>query len=142
MLTQSTHLMSTLPAATASSHVDAPRPELHYPLGEQLPALGSATEVAPGIFWLRMGLPFALNHINLWLMRDRMPHPAQSGTVQEGWTVVDCGIDNPATREDWLQVEEKMLKACRSCACWPPTCTRITWDWRIGCANVGKPHFG
>lgn len=110
MLTQSTHLMSTLPAATASSHVDAPRPELHYPLGEKLPALGSATEVAPGIFWLRMGLPFALNHINLWLMRDRMPHPAQSGTVQEGWTVVDCGIDNPATREAWLQVEEKMLQ--------------------------------
>jgi len=110
MLTQSTLLMSTLPAATASSHMDAPRPELHYPLGEQLPALGSATEVTPGIFWLRMGLPFALNHINLWLMRDRMPHPAQSGTVQEGWTVVDCGIDNPATREAWLQVEEKMLQ--------------------------------
>lgn len=83
---------------------------LHYPLGEQLPASGAAIEVAPGVFWLRMGLPFALNHINLWLLRDRLPHPTQAGVVQEGWTVVDCGIDNPATREAWLQVEHQVLQ--------------------------------
>ena len=28
-------------------------------------------EVAPGVRWLRMALPFALDHINLWLLRDR-----------------------------------------------------------------------
>jgi len=110
MLPQSTRRMTILTNAPATPGVDAPRPVLNYPLGEQLPALGSATEVAPGIFWLRMGLPFALNHINLWLLRDRMPCPIQADSEQEGWTVVDCGIDNSATREAWLQVEEKMLQ--------------------------------
>jgi glyoxylase-like metal-dependent hydrolase (beta-lactamase superfamily II) len=72
---------------------------LSYPLGEHLPPTGQATEVAAGVFWLRMGLPFALDHINLWLLRDG-----------EGWTVVDCGIDNPATRQAWLQVEADVLQ--------------------------------
>ena len=45
--------------------------ELHYPLGDALPASGATLEVAPGVRWLRMALPFALNHINLWLLRDR-----------------------------------------------------------------------
>lgn len=110
MLTQSPRRMTTLSNAKATPDLDATRTALHYPLGEHLPALGTATELAPGIFWLRMGLPFALNHINLWLLRDRMPHPLQSGVAQEGWTVVDCGIDNPATREAWLQVAQQMLQ--------------------------------
>jgi glyoxylase-like metal-dependent hydrolase (beta-lactamase superfamily II) len=72
--------------------------ELHYPLGDRLPALGEALAVAPGLRWLRMGLPFALDHINLWLLRDR----DEQG--REGWAIVDCGIDNPATRAAWEQV--------------------------------------
>jgi len=75
-----------------------------------LPAAGTAIEVAPGVFWLRMGLPFALNHINLWLLRDRLPHPHQAGVWQEGWTAVDCGIDNADTRQAWLQVEQQVLQ--------------------------------
>ena len=67
---------------------------LHYPLGDTLPAPGSTIEIAPGVRWLRMALPFALDHINLWLLRDR-----QDGI--EGWTVVDCGIANDATRAAW-----------------------------------------
>ena len=104
-------VMQTPPASVSpspsSASSDAP---LNYPLGEQLPPSGTVAEVAPGIFWLRMGLPFALNHINLWLLRDRLPHPTQTGLMQEGWTVVDCGIDNPATREAWLQVEQQALQ--------------------------------
>ena len=88
----------------------SPSHPLSFPLADQLPDTGSAIEVAPGIFWLRMALPFALNHINLWLLRDRLPHPTQGGEMQEGWTVVDCGIDNPATREAWLKVEQQMLQ--------------------------------
>ena len=35
------------------------------------PPCGGAThEVAPGVLWLRMPLPFALDHINLWLLAD------------------------------------------------------------------------
>ena len=42
---------------------------LHYPFTE-IPAAGELREVAPGVFWLRMPLPFQLDHINLWLLRD------------------------------------------------------------------------
>lgn len=70
---------------------------LHYPLGDQLPARGAAIELAPGVRWLRMQLPFALDHINLWLLRDRL-----DGV--EGWTVVDTCIDHAQSRADWEQV--------------------------------------
>ncbi len=53
--------------------------------------------LAPGVYWLRMGLPFALDHINLWLLRDTL------GGVQ-GWTVVDCCIDKPESRAQWEQI--------------------------------------
>jgi glyoxylase-like metal-dependent hydrolase (beta-lactamase superfamily II) len=71
--------------------------ELSYPLADAVPAPGTALDIAPGVRWLRMGLPFALDHINLWLLRDR-----QDGV--EGWTIVDCGIANDATRAAWEQV--------------------------------------
>ena len=44
--------------------------EIHYPLADAMPQAGSCLEVAPGVKWIRMGLPFALNPINLWLLRD------------------------------------------------------------------------
>jgi glyoxylase-like metal-dependent hydrolase (beta-lactamase superfamily II) len=74
---------------------------LHYPLGQALPAPGTALEVAPGVRWLRMGLPFALDHINLWLLRDEAQGP--DGPVP-GWAVVDCGVADERTRADWEQV--------------------------------------
>ena len=76
---------------------------LHYPLGDTLPAPGATIEIAPGIRWLRRGLPFALDHINLWLLRDR-----QDGI--EGWSIVDCGISNAATRSDWERIFEHELQ--------------------------------
>jgi glyoxylase-like metal-dependent hydrolase (beta-lactamase superfamily II) len=102
--------MPDLPQAKPAPELGTAMPPLRYPLGEHLPPSGTVTEVAPGVFWLRMGLPFALNHINLWLLRDRLPHPTQSGVMQEGWTAVDCGIDNPATREAWQQIETQALQ--------------------------------
>jgi glyoxylase-like metal-dependent hydrolase (beta-lactamase superfamily II) len=80
--------------------------ELHYPLGETLPTPGTTIEVAPGVRWLRMRLPFALDHINLWLLRDREPDD-EGG--REGWTVVDCGIADEATRAAWETVFEREL---------------------------------
>ena len=49
-------------------------------------------EVAPGVPWLRMPLPAALNHINLWLLEDG-----------DGWTAVDCGFANDETRGLWAR---------------------------------------
>jgi len=68
--------------------------QLDYPFGDTLPALGTTLEVAPGVRWLRMLLPFQLDHINLWLLRDRLDG-------EDGWTIVDCGIANDATRAAW-----------------------------------------
>jgi glyoxylase-like metal-dependent hydrolase (beta-lactamase superfamily II) len=70
---------------------------LHYRFGDALPAPGTAIDVAPGVRWLRMGLPFALDHINLWLLRD-----VQDGI--EGWTIVDCGISSDDTRARWERI--------------------------------------
>ncbi|MFZ4479854.1 MAG: MBL fold metallo-hydrolase [Rhodoferax sp.] len=71
--------------------------QLNYPLGDALPAPGAALSVAPGVKWLRMALPFALNHINLWLLRDEIDG-------HEGWSVVDCCISIAAAKAQWEQV--------------------------------------
>ena len=57
------------------------------------PAPGTTLEIAPGVHWLRMPLPFALDHINLWLIEDG-----------DGWSIVDCGIGDDVTRDLWEQV--------------------------------------
>lgn len=62
---------------------------LRFPHAAPPPA-GEVTEVAPGLRWLRMPLPFALNHINLWLVEDGA-----------GWAIVDTGINNPETKALW-----------------------------------------
>jgi len=63
---------------------------------ETPPAPGESILVAPGIYWIRMPLPFALNHINLWLLEDR----DENG---DGWTIVDTGYGVAATQELWEQ---------------------------------------
>jgi glyoxylase-like metal-dependent hydrolase (beta-lactamase superfamily II) len=81
--------------------------QLDYPFADRLPAPGSAVEVAPGVLWIRMGLPFALDHINLWLIEDRFDSIA--GPVR-GWTVIDCGIANDATRASWETIFATQLR--------------------------------
>lgn len=54
------------------------------------PPLGETFEVAPGIHWLRMPLPFKLDHINLWLLEDG-----------DGWTIVDTGICTDEVKVAW-----------------------------------------
>src|SRR5436190_21841294 len=76
--------------------------QLDYPLGDALPELGRALQIAPGVRWVRMALPFALDHINLWLLKDEIDG-------REGWTIVDCGITNDATRAAWEQVFDNEL---------------------------------
>jgi len=60
---------------------------------DTLPAPGTALEVAPGVRWLRMPLPFALDHINLWLIADGA-----------AWTAVDTGIALDAVKDAWRAV--------------------------------------
>jgi glyoxylase-like metal-dependent hydrolase (beta-lactamase superfamily II) len=65
---------------------------LSYPFPD-LPDPGTTLEVAPGVRWLRMPLPFQLNHINLWMVED-----------DGGWTIVDTGIGNDETRQCWEKI--------------------------------------
>ena len=62
------------------------------------PHAGELIEVAPGVHWLRMPLPFALEHINLWLLDDN-----------DGWTIVDCGFGSDETRACWEAIFAQRL---------------------------------
>jgi glyoxylase-like metal-dependent hydrolase (beta-lactamase superfamily II) len=65
---------------------------LTYPFAA-VPPPGSTLQVAPGVRWLSMPLPFQLDHINLWLLEDG-----------DGATVVDTGIGNAETRALWERI--------------------------------------
>lgn len=77
--------------------------QLDYPFADTLPPAGETVEIAPGVRWLRMPLPFSLDHINLWLLRDEIDG-------QAGWTVVDCGIASDAIRSHWEQIFDTQLE--------------------------------
>ena len=70
---------------------------LSYPLGA-VPETGQVLDVAPGVRWLRLPLPFKLDHINVWLLRDGA-----------GWALVDTGFFTNTTREVWHSVFEHHL---------------------------------
>lgn len=62
---------------------------LIYPLGEP-PAPGQAVQAAPGVLWMRLAMPMALDHINVYAIADG-----------EGWVLVDTGLNTPETMEAW-----------------------------------------
>ena len=72
------------------------RHALSYPCGEP-PAPGQVKPVAPGVLWLRMPLPFSLNHINLWALADE-------DELGQGWARAGPS-STPASRQPM---------------CWPP----------------------
>lgn len=57
---------------------------------ETPPDGGQVLEVAPGILWIRMPLPFALDHVNLWALDDG-----------DGWCLIDTGFANDEIRALW-----------------------------------------
>jgi glyoxylase-like metal-dependent hydrolase (beta-lactamase superfamily II) len=63
------------------------------------PQPGELTEVAPGILWLRLALPFQLNHVNIYLIEH-----------DGGWAVVDTGIGDDKTKATWDAVLNGPLK--------------------------------
>lgn len=54
------------------------------------PESGQAREVAPGVLWARLPLPFRLNHVNVWLVEE-----------SDGWTVIDTGCATPEILGAW-----------------------------------------
>jgi len=66
--------------------------KLDYPCGDP-PAAGATVEIAPGVLWVRMPLPFALRWINLWLLENG-----------DGWTAVDTGVATEESRHHWRTI--------------------------------------
>ncbi|MCX8016967.1 MAG: MBL fold metallo-hydrolase, partial [Rhodocyclaceae bacterium] len=62
---------------------------LEYPFPTP-PAPGERCALGAGVHWLRMPLPFALNHVNLWLLEDGA-----------AWTAVDAGIALEEVKAAW-----------------------------------------
>ncbi len=70
--------------------VPAMESNVDYVLGSRVPEPGDPIEIAPGILWIRLPMPLALDHVNLYLLEDG-----------DGWTLVDCGLADPGTRAVW-----------------------------------------
>lgn len=64
------------------------------------PAPGTATEVAPGVLWLRLPLPMKLDHVNVYALDEG-----------DGWTVVDTGFDSAKARAIWQMLLDGPLAA-------------------------------
>ena len=62
---------------------------IRYPW-ETPPAEGEAIEVAPGVLWLRLPLPMALDHVNVYALDEG-----------DSWTIVDTGFSFKRGRAIW-----------------------------------------
>ena len=54
------------------------------------PPPGELRQIAEGLFWARVPLPFRLNHVNVWVVDDG-----------DGWAIIDSGVNDPPTLELW-----------------------------------------
>lgn len=71
---------------------------LVYRHEDAVPESGSVTEIADGVYWIRLSLWGRLNHVNVWLLRD-----------YNGWTVVDTGIFRNNVQKEWQSVFQNHL---------------------------------
>jgi glyoxylase-like metal-dependent hydrolase (beta-lactamase superfamily II) len=54
--------------------------------------------IIPGLYGVRFALPFALDHVNVWLVGER-----------DGWTVIDTGLGDEGTRARWRELRRGLL---------------------------------
>ncbi len=66
--------------------MNAPTRAIRYPI-EEPPEFGAAKEVAEGVLWVRLPLPMALDHVNVYALDDG-----------DGWTLIDTGIGTKSGR--------------------------------------------
>lgn len=73
--------------------------KLDYPFSEEeAPPPGTVRHITDDVLWVRMPLPFSLQWINLWLIRDG-----------DGWVMVDTGIATEETRTHWRTIFSDVL---------------------------------
>ena len=71
---------------------------LRYPW-ENHPGHDQVVEVMPGVLWVRLKLPFRLNHVNIYLLADG-----------DGWAMVDSGFGNEESIAAWTTLFEGPLR--------------------------------
>ncbi len=74
---------------------------LRYPF-ENHPGPDQVVEVMTGVLWVRLKLPFRLNHVNIYLLADG-----------DGWTMVDSGFGNEESIAAWTALFEGALADVR-----------------------------
>jgi glyoxylase-like metal-dependent hydrolase (beta-lactamase superfamily II) len=90
------------------------------------PLPGTAMKVAYGVHWLRMPLPFALDHINLWLIEEA-----------DGWALIDSGLGDTTSIDLWRTLFSRVLGGK------PLTRLFVTHMHpdHVGCAGFLTGHF-
>ena len=73
-----------------SSHPAAPSPQSITLPVETPPPFGRPIELFPNLLWIRLPLPFRLDHVNVYALRDG-----------DGWLVFDTGIFDETTAQIW-----------------------------------------
>jgi glyoxylase-like metal-dependent hydrolase (beta-lactamase superfamily II) len=63
--------------------------EIRY-VADAPPETGQAIEVADGVLWMRLPLSMPLNHVNVYALEE-----------DDGWSIVDTGVDHPKLRGVW-----------------------------------------
>lgn len=74
---------------------------LHAPYSEP-PAPGQVIEIAPGVQWFRLPLPYRLDHVNIYLIEGA-----------DGWTVLDTGLGTDDCRDAWQVLVNGALRGQR-----------------------------
>lgn len=81
------------------------------------PDPGTLREIAPGILWLRLPLPFLLDHVNVYLVED-----------EGGWAALDTGLGNDICKAAWDAAFAGPLRG-----------KRLT---RVVCSHFHPDHMG
>jgi glyoxylase-like metal-dependent hydrolase (beta-lactamase superfamily II) len=76
-------------------------PALVFP-HTQPPGPGRLIEIAPGVQWFRLPLPYRLDHVNIYLIEN-----------DDGWTVLDTGLGTDACRTAWEAVLSGQMRGQR-----------------------------
>ena len=78
----------------------------------------AARQVAEGIYQARLPLPFALNHVNAYLLQDA-----------DGWTILDAGLHTPEVIAGWQAAFDELSVSLRDIR-------------RIVLTHMHPDHFG
>jgi glyoxylase-like metal-dependent hydrolase (beta-lactamase superfamily II) len=79
--------------------VPAMESNVDYVMAERVPEPATPIEIAPGILWIRLPMPMALDHINIYALDDG-----------DAWVLIDTGLGDPVSIGTWETLLTTHLK--------------------------------